>query len=113
MKITRIVGLSLADIQNLIVHQVKQREFRMNTNALAYRSSHFNNTVRVTKRVVEENKAVVSAINECQLSVSKLVLIADFISVAKPQVVEKLIVNNRFDNMTKVEILDELVNSCD
>lgn len=113
MEITRMVGPSVSDVHSLILQRAKHRESRINSNALAYCKIPSATTGNSLKQIQANNQIVISAIKECHYSLSKLMLIADFIKVANTKAIEKLVVGNRFDKMSKPEILNELVSACD
>jgi len=113
MEITRMVGPSVSDMHSLILQRAKHRKRRINSNALAYCPIPSSTTETSRKKILANNQIIISAIKESHYSLSKLMLIADFIRVANTEIIEKLVLGNRFDTMSKPEILNELVKACD
>lgn len=108
MKIMSKTGTSLSYIQGLIMQHIKEREKSMNSKALAYRPLHLEPS-DAKHQASKENEKVVRAIKAGEESVKKLILISDFLKVVDAKIIETLIADNRFDRMTTVEILDELI----
>lgn len=113
MTITRMAGPSLSNTRSLIMQHIKKREVSMNHKALAYCPPQIGLSYKERLKVSNKNQEVVKAIKECEESVKKLQLISDFLKVADTRIINKLMRDNRFDLMSRTEILKELIAASD
>ena len=105
-----LTDTSLSSIQTMISHSIKIREISMNSNALAYRSvSDLPSSEH--GQVSLENAKLLSTIKATLASLDKLTLISDFSKAVDAEVTECLIKGDRFERLTRAEILDELLSA--
>lgn len=109
----RTAGPSLSNTRSLIMQHIKKQEVCMNHKALAYRPLHIGLSSEERLKVSNKNQEVVKAIKECEESVKKLQLISDFLKVVDTRIIDKLMRGNRFDRMSRTEILEELIAATD
>jgi len=95
------------------MQHIKKQEVSMNHKALAYRPLHIGLSSEERLKVSNKNQEVVKAIKECEESVKKLQLISDFLKVVDTKIINKLMRGNRFDLMSRTEILKELIAASD
>ena len=98
----------LSDIQTVILQSIKKRKISMSCTALEYRSTKDIPSTELSQ-ASKENERLLSDIKATAISVEKLKLISDFSKVVNISVIEHLIQGDRFDNLTRAEILDELI----
>jgi len=99
---------TLSNIHRMILQCMKEREISMSSIALEYQPEIVSSG---QNRSSKENKKRLSEIKATSASVEKLKLISDFLNVVETDVIQKLIANDRFDKLTRAEILEELITA--
>jgi len=87
---------------------MKEREISMSRIAREYQPEVISSGQ--SRRSKENNKRL-SEIKAASASVEKLKLISDFSNVVETGVIQKLIANERFDKLTRADILEELITA--
>lgn len=105
-----VTASQLSNIQTVILQGIKQREIRMSSTALEYRSTE-DLPSKERRRAYEKNEKLLSSIKAAATSVAKLKLISDFSKVVDISVIERLVSDDKFDHLTRAEILDELISA--
>jgi len=107
---TTVTVAQLSNIQSMILQSIKKREISMSSTALEYRPTA-NLPSKERNQASKKNEELLSSIKATAMSVDKLKLISDFSKVVDISVIEYLIKDDRFDSLTRVEILDELITA--
>jgi len=108
MTTTNVAVPQLSNIQTMILQSIKKRKISMSSTALEYRSTT-DLPSKERSMASKENKKLLSNIKATALSVEKLKLISDFSKVVDITVIRRLLADDEFDNLSRAEILDELI----
>ena len=90
---------TICGIENIISQKIKSREVRISINAMAFTPEtkvEMADSSLLTESEVS-NKKLSEAIDECQTSIEKLLLIGDNLSEKNVNVIKSLLNNNAFD----------------
>lgn len=101
MSTNTVTVYQLSNIQTMILQGIKKREISMSSIALEYRPTETVSS--------EKNQKLLSSIKATAMSVDKLKLISDFSKVVDITVIQELITDDKFDKLSRAEILDELI----
>lgn len=97
---------TICGIENIISQKIKSREVRISINAMAFVPELKDLTQpKESKDAEVNNRRLTDAIEECQTSIEKLLLIGDNLQENNVQVVKSLLNNNAFDIRTIDEII--------
>ena len=107
---TNVTVSKLSNIQTVILQSIKKREISMSSIALEYRPTA-DLPSQERNQASKENKKLLLSIKATAMSVDKLKLISDFSKVVDISIIEHLIADDRFDSLTRAEILDELITA--
>ncbi len=110
MSTNTVTVYQLSNIQTMILQGIKKREISMSSIALEYRPTE-DLPSKERNRASEKNEKLLSSIKATAMSVDKLKLISDFSKVVDITVIQKLIADDKFDNLSRAEILDELITA--
>ncbi len=108
MMTTSATAPQLSNIQTMILQGIKRREISMSSTALEYRPTK-DLPSKERSLASRENERLLSVIKAAAISVDKLKLISDFSKVVDISIIERLVKGDRFDSLTRAEILDELI----
>lgn len=110
MTTTTVTVPQLSNIRTMILQSIKEREITMSSTALEYRPTT-NLPSKERSQASKENERLLSSIKATAMSVDKLKLISDFSKVVDISVIERLVADDRFDSLTRAEILDQLITA--
>ncbi len=105
---TTVAVPRLSNIQTMILQSIKKRKIRMSSTALEYRPIA-SLPSKERSRASKENEKLLLKIKATAMSVDKLKLISNFSKVVDISVIERLLTDDRFDSLSRAEILDELI----
>jgi len=108
MTTTNVAVPQLSNIRTMILQSIKKRKISMSSIALEYRSTA-NLPSKERSLASKRNERLLSNIKATAVSVDKLKLISDFSKVVDITVIQRLLADDNFDNLSRVEILDELI----